>query len=47
MNSAIAVSMTALFGVFYCWTSRINGLFFFGRTVVYVVGVLFFLPHHR
>jgi hypothetical protein len=32
MNSAIAVGATALLGIFYCWTSRINGLFFFGRT---------------
>ena len=32
MNSAIAVGATVLLGIFYCWTSRINGLFFFGRT---------------
>ncbi len=32
MNSAIAVGTTVLLGIFYCWTSRINGLFFFGRT---------------
>lgn len=33
MNPLFAVSMTVLLGLFYCWTSRINGLFFFGRTV--------------
>ena len=33
VNSAIAIGMTLLLGVFNCWTSRINALFFFGRTV--------------
>lgn len=33
MNLAIAVGATLILGLFYSWTSRINGLFFFGRTV--------------
>lgn len=33
MNLAIAIGMTILLGLFYSWTSRINGLFFFGRSV--------------
>jgi hypothetical protein len=32
MNYAVTIGMTVLLGVFYCWTSRLNGLFFFGRT---------------
>ena len=31
MNSSIAMCPTALLGLFYCWTSRINALFFFGQ----------------
>ena len=33
MSIAIAVGATAILGLFYSWTGRINGLFFFGRTV--------------
>ncbi len=33
MKLAIVVPLTILLGAFYGWTSRINGLFFFGRTV--------------
>jgi len=33
MNLAIAVGATLILGLFYSWTSRINGVFFFGRTV--------------
>lgn len=33
MEFAIAVGGTVILGLFYIWTSRINGLFFFGRTV--------------
>ena len=33
MNLVIAIGATLLLGAFYCWTSRINGIFFFGRTV--------------
>ena len=33
MNTIITVSITVLFGIFYSWTGRINGRFFFGRTV--------------
>ncbi|HEX9201819.1 MAG TPA: hypothetical protein VF865_19835 [Acidobacteriaceae bacterium] len=32
MNSAISIGITLLLGVVYSWTSRLNGLFFFGRT---------------
>jgi hypothetical protein len=32
VNTIIAINLTILLGVFYCWTSRINGLYFFGRT---------------
>jgi uncharacterized membrane protein len=32
VNSAITVGLTLLLGASYCWTSRINGLYFFGRT---------------
>lgn len=32
MNSAILIGVTVLLGLFYSWTSRLNGLFFFGRT---------------
>lgn len=32
MNIAIAMGATLLLGAFYCWTDRINGIFFFGRS---------------
>ena len=32
MNQQIAIGTVVLLGVFYCWTSRINARFFFGRT---------------
>jgi len=32
VNTAITVGLTLLLGASYCWTSRINGLYFFGRT---------------
>jgi uncharacterized membrane protein len=32
MSSIITVGMTILLGAMYCWTKRINGLYFFGRT---------------
>jgi hypothetical protein len=32
MNTLFLVGVVVLFGLFNCWTSRINGLFFFGRT---------------
>lgn len=32
MNLILAICLTAFLGLFYCWTSRINALFFFGRT---------------
>jgi hypothetical protein len=32
MNNEVAIGTTLILGLFYCWTSRINGLFFFGRT---------------
>jgi hypothetical protein len=32
INSVIAVSVTILLGLLYSWTSRINGIYFFGRT---------------
>lgn len=33
MNIAIALSATLALGLFYSWTSRMNGIFFFGRSV--------------
>jgi hypothetical protein len=33
MEFAIAIGGTVVLGLFYTWTSRINGLFYFGRTV--------------
>lgn len=33
MSTAIAIVATLLIGAFYSWTSRINGNFFFGRSV--------------
>lgn len=32
MNSTISIGFTVALGLFYCWTSRLNGMFFFGRT---------------
>ena len=32
MNLAFSIGMVMLLGLFYSWTSRINGVFFFGRT---------------
>jgi len=32
VNTVITVGLTLLLGASYCWTSRINGLYFFGRT---------------
>lgn len=32
MNATIAIGATLFLGAFYSWTSRINGMFFFGRT---------------
>lgn len=32
MNSLIGVSIMVLIGLLYSWTSRINGIYFFGRT---------------
>lgn len=32
MNLAFSIGMVMLLGLFYSWTSRINGMFFFGRT---------------
>ena len=33
MNIGIALAATLFLGFFYNWTSRINGLFFFGRSL--------------
>ena len=32
MHTIFLVGIAVALGVFNCWTSRINGLFFFGRT---------------
>src|ERR1700684_1649606 len=32
MNVTLAIGATLFLGGFYCWTSRINGIFFFGRS---------------
>ena len=32
IHSAIAIGTTVLLGLLYSWTSRINGIYFFGRT---------------
>ena len=32
MNSAIAIGCIVVLGLFYCWTNRLNAMFFFGRT---------------
>jgi hypothetical protein len=32
MNPAISIGATVLLGLFYSWTSRLNGMFLFGRT---------------
>jgi hypothetical protein len=32
MSYAISIVTTVLLGIFYSWTSRLNGMFFFGRT---------------
>ncbi len=33
MSYAISIVTTVLLGIFYSWTGRLNGMFFFGRTV--------------
>ena len=32
MNTTLAIGAVVLLGAFYAWTSRINGIFFFGRS---------------
>jgi len=32
MNTTLAIGAIVLMGAFYAWTSRINGMFFFGRS---------------
>jgi hypothetical protein len=32
MNPAISIGCILVLGLFYCWTSRLNAMFFFGRT---------------